>query len=181
MYTSTLNQARNSQWKMKWWHCIIIYVVANGISLIPAGFNGDEAFYNNFLQPSVAPPGWLFAPVWLINNITSLIALYIIVNLPRATPERGSIIMLEAISWILYAAFALFYFGLKSPILGAIDTIIGLTLTIAAFVRCYRVSKKAALLVAPRLAWLLLATYVSVWIALYNGDVLFGTGAWLLR
>lgn len=162
--------------KLKWWHCVIIYVIANGISLIPAGFNGDEAFYNNFLQPAVAPPDWAFAPAWLINNVTSLIALAVVYNLPKSTSGRRSILMLEAVSWVLYAVFTLLYFGLKSPILGAVDTILGLTLTVVSFVRCYGVSKKAAWLIAPRLAWLLLAGFVSVWIALHNSDIFFGTG-----
>ena len=73
---------------MKWWHCVIIYVVANIIAIIPAGFNGDEAFYNSFTQPGVAPPDWLFAPMWLFLNITSLIGLYTVSNLPVHTKKR---------------------------------------------------------------------------------------------
>ncbi len=180
MYTTTVDKQEKGLTTMKWWHCVIIYVVANGISFIPAGFNGDEAFYNNFLQPSIAPPDWAFAPVWFINNVTSLMALYVIVNLPKSTPGRKSIITLEAISWVLYAIFTLLYFGWKSPVLGAIDTVLALVLTLASFVRCYAVSKKAAWLIAPRLAWLMLAAYVSVWIALYNGDAFFGTASSLV-
>ncbi|WP_158859812.1 tryptophan-rich sensory protein [Lunatibacter salilacus] len=76
---------------MKWWHCLIIFVVANIISVVPAGFNGDEAFYNNFLQPDGAPPEWLFPPMWLFLNITSLIGLYTISNLPVITKNRRKI------------------------------------------------------------------------------------------
>ncbi len=179
MYTKTINSSTTRSTKMKWWHCVIIYLVANGISFIPAGFNGDEAFYNNFNQPGIAPPDWLFAPVWFINNVTSLIALYIIVNFSGDMPARKSVITLEAFSWVLYAIFTLLYFGLKSPILGAIDTAIGLILTAISFFHYYSISKRAAWLIAPRFAWLMLATYVSAWVALHNKDTLFNAGAFL--
>ncbi len=165
--------------KMKWWHCLIIYVVANGISLIPAGFNGDEAFYNNFEQPGLAPPDWMFAPVWFINNVTSLIGLYTIVNLPADTHRRSSVIWAEGISWVLYATFAILYFGMKSPVLGAVNTAIGLLLTILSVAWSYRISRKAAWMFAPRLAWLLLATYVSAWIALKNRDIFLEIGPFI--
>lgn len=180
MNTASVNIPRAKQpSRLMWWHCALIYVVANGISFIPAGFNGDEAFYNNFLQPRVAPPDWMFAPVWFINNVTSLIALYIIANLPTNTPRRKVILRLEAATWVLYALFTLLYFGLKSPILGAIDTVFALVLTAVSFFQAYSTSRKAAWLIAPRLAWLLLASYVSLWVALHNKDVFFAAGPFL--
>lgn len=177
MYTATMTQPSVSPSKMKWWHCVIIYLVANGISFIPAGFTGDEVFYNNFNQPAIAPPDWMFAPVWFINNVTSLVALYIIANLPKDTPFRKSVLTFETINWVLYAVFAILYFGLKSPVLGAINTVLGLVCTTVSFFQAYRFSKKAAWLIAPRFAWLLLASYVSVWMALHNADTLLGTSA----
>lgn len=180
MNTATLNMISASQSsRLKWWQCVIIYLVANGISFIPAGFNGDEAFYNNFVQPVVAPLDWMFAPVWFINNVTSLIALYIIANLPTNTKNRKAIIRLEAATWVLYAIFTALYFGLKSPVLGAIDTFIALVLTAISFFITYGTSRKAAWLIAPRLAWLMLASYVSVWVALHNKDVFFIAGPFI--
>ncbi|WP_375448361.1 TspO/MBR family protein [uncultured Fibrella sp.] len=159
----------------RWWHALIIFVVANAISLFPAGFNGDEAFYNQFKQPSIAPPDWLFPPAWLFNNITSLYALAIVANKPVSTPYRRSILWLEAVNWALFAFFTLLYFGLKSPVLGAIDTVLGCTLTGISLWLCFRVDKRAGWGIAPRFAWLLLASYVSVYVALNNSDAFFGT------
>ncbi|NIJ54637.1 tryptophan-rich sensory protein [Dyadobacter arcticus] len=157
----------------------MIFFVANIISFIPAGYNGDEAFYNNFSQPSVAPPDWLFAPMWLFLNITSLIGLYTISNLPANTKNRRSIILLEYIAWILFAIFTFLYFYLKSPILGAVDTLLGLLVVVLVTMMSYPISKKSFWCFLPRLLWLILAGYVSVWVALNNQDIFLSIGPFL--
>lgn len=162
--------------KMKWWHCLIIYTIANIIGFIPAGYNGDEAFYNSFIQPSVAPPDWIFAPMWLFLNITSLVGLYTISNLPIDTKGRKSIIVLEYIAWFLYAIFTFLYFYLKSPILGSIDTFLGLIVAIIVVLMSYKISKRSFWNFIPRLLWLILASYVSIWVALYNRDIFLNIG-----
>lgn len=178
MTTNTRQIKQESTPRFKWWYCVIIYVIANGIGFLPAGFNGNEAFYNNFQQPALAPPDWMFAPAWFINNVTSLVALYIVVNKPVDTPGRKKVISLEVATWILYAVFTSLYFGLKSPVLGAIDTAAGFMLSVMSLVITPRISKKAAWLLVPRVAWLALATYVSIWIAINNKDVFLDSLTW---
>lgn len=165
----------------KWWYAVIIFVVANLLSAAPAGYNGEEAFYNTFSQPVIAPPGWSFAPAWLFNNVTSLYALWRIANRPLITPGRSLFIRLEAINWVLFAIFSLLYFGLKSPVLGATDTVLGLLVTGLSLAISPRIDRVAAWNILPRFLWLLLATYVSVYVAFYNRDVFLGMGPFLGR
>ena len=100
----------------RWWYAVIIFVIANLISALPAGINGDEFFYNSFQQPNVSPPDWSFPPMWLFLNITSLIALYIIANSAKPQPQRQIFLVLETFGWVLFAIFTTLYFGLNSPI-----------------------------------------------------------------
>ena len=153
-----------------WWHAALIGIAANAVSAAPAGYNGDEAFYNDFTKPDVSPPDWSFAPVWLFNNVTSLYAGMRLANLPRATPGRTTSLWLEGIGWGLFASFSPLYFGLKSPVLGAINTLAGLGIGAASLGLASRLDRKAALALSPRVAWLLLATYVSVSVAAINRD-----------
>jgi translocator protein len=154
----------------RWYHCILIYIIANAISLLPAGYNGDEVFYNSFIQPAVAPADWIFAPMWFILNVTSLIGLYFIMNGNYDEAFKKSIYSLEIIGWILYALFSLLYFGLKSPILGALDTALGLIAVVLVCLKTFKSAKVPFYLFLLRLLWLVLATYVSVWVALKNTD-----------
>lgn len=75
MNTATNTPVLKPKAAFPWWYAVIIFVLANAVSILPVGYNGDEVFYNNFQRPSVAPPDWLFAPMWLFLNITSLVAL----------------------------------------------------------------------------------------------------------
>ena len=156
-----------------WWYAVIIFVIANLISALPAGFKGDEIVYNSFQQPNVAPPDWLFPPMWLFLNITSLVALYIVANSPKQQPKKQLFLALEMFGWVLFAIFTTLYFGLNSPILGAIDTVAGLIVAVASLICCYSISRKASILISFRALWLVLASYVSVYVALNNVDPFF--------
>jgi translocator protein len=157
-----------------WWYAVIIFFAANILSILPAGFNGDEAFYNNFKLPVIAPPDWLFAPMWLFLNITSLIALWMVANSPSLIPRHKLFLWLEGVAWVLFAVFNTLYFWMKSPVLGAIDTALGLAVGLASLWVCFGLNKRAALLILPRILWLLLATYVSMFVAFNNVDPFFG-------
>lgn len=156
----------------RWWHALLILLVANVVSALPVGYAGDKIFYNSFARPALSPPDWSFAPVWLALNITSLIALYRIANSP-SSKCRSWFLISETIGWILFAAFTTVYFLLRSPLLGAIDTVLGLAVAFVSVVLAFRIDRTAAFLIGLRVAWLLLASYVSVWIALNNFDQFF--------
>ncbi len=154
------------------WKCVSVFLAANFISVISAGFTGDKAFYDSFRQPAIAPPGWLFAPMWLFLNIMSLIALYRIANLAPSR-NRRIFLMSETLGWVLFAIFATLYFGLRSPILAAVDTVACLGAAMISVIAAWTLDRTASLLVGLRLLWLLLASYVSTQIALTNVDQFF--------
>jgi tryptophan-rich sensory protein len=92
------------------WHAVAIYFLVNGINWVSAGLVGDFEFYNSFVQPSVAPPDWLFAPMWFFLNVTSLWALYRSANTADGN-DKKLFLWLEGIFWALFATFAFMYFG----------------------------------------------------------------------
>lgn len=163
-----------SRRRYRWWHAAAVGALANLCSAIPAGYNGDEEFYARQVTPPGAPPGWVFAPVWAINNILTAYSNLRVANLPHDTPGRRTALASEAVSWGLFASFSGLYFGLRSPILGALDTVAGLAVTSHGVVATSRVDRKAAWLLVPRLLWLAYASYVSTGTALRSPDDLFG-------
>lgn len=156
----------------RWWHAVLVFLVANAVSALPAGYGGDAVFYNDFALPRVAPPDRLFAPVWLSLNVTSLVALALVANSPRR-PARQAFLASEAVNWVLFAAFTTLYFGMGSPVFGAIDTVASLAVSIASLALACRIDRRAASGVLLRVLWLALASYVSVFVALHNPDPLF--------
>ncbi len=152
--------------RYRWWHAAAVGGLANLASALPAGYNGDTDFYERLKTPPGAPPSWVFAPAWAINNILTLASNLRIANLPPSTSRRREALASEAVSWALFASFSSLYFGLRSPTLGAIDTVLGLATTIHGVSVTAKLDTTAAWLLAPRLAWLSYASYVSVGTAL---------------
>ena len=162
------------QRRYRWYHAAAVGLLANAVSILPAGINGDEAFYNDLTTPAGSPPDWLFPPAWAFNNVTTLWANLRVANLPTGTPGRRTALLLEAGSWTAFAIFNTVYFGLRSPGLGAAVTVGGFALTAASFAATWRLDRGAALAIAPRLAWLGYATYVAVGTAVLNPDPVLG-------
>ena len=157
--------------QFSWWHAAAIFVLANLISAVPAGLFGDHSFYNRLRKPPGSPPDWAFAPTWVALNVTSLIALFRVANLASASPERTTFLVSEAIGWVLFALFTSLYFGLKSPMAGAVDTVLGLAAAIVSAWCAAQLDAAAFWLIVPRVLWLLLASYVSVWVAWMNRKI----------
>jgi translocator protein len=156
-----------------WWHGLIIFTIANLVSALPVGYAGDKIFYNNFEQPQISPPDWLFAPMWLFLNITSLMALSIVANFAERSKGRRMFLIFEGIGWVLFAIFTTLYFLMRSPILGAIDTVAGLAVGVASLTYCANISRRATFFILLRVLWLCLASYVSVYVAFHNTDDFF--------
>lgn len=156
--------------RYRWWHAAVVGVLANVASAVPAGYNGDASYYERLPTPPGSPPSWLFAPVWAVNNVLTLWSNLRVANLPADTPGRRAALAAEAGSWVFFSAFTGLYFGLRSPVLGAIDTAAGLAITIPSVALTARLDRRTAWALVPRLIWLAFATYVSVGTALRSPD-----------
>ncbi|MBW4531361.1 MAG: tryptophan-rich sensory protein [Aphanothece saxicola GSE-SYN-MK-01-06B] len=157
--------------RFRWWHGAAILVAANAVSFWPAGVLGDAAFYTSFCLPPYAPPDWLFAPLWLVLNITSLVALGRVANLEIAANRRRQLVLVsEGAGWLLFALFTTLFFWLHSPVLAAVDTVAGLAVAALSVAAAAGLDRPAAGLIGLRLLWLLLASAVAVSVALHNVD-----------
>jgi translocator protein len=172
--TPTSSEApSNDRVSFHWWHALMILAIANVVSALPVGYGGDKIFYNNFIQPQFSPPDWLFAPMWLFLNVTSLIALSLVANAAERSTRRQIFLILEGIGWVLFAIFTTLYFLMHSPILGAVDTVAGLAVGLGSLACCIGIDRRAAVLILLRVLWLAVASYVSVSVALHNADEFF--------
>jgi translocator protein len=95
-------------------------------------------------------------------------------DLTAARSNRRQIfLILEGVGWVLFTIFTTLYFLMRSPILGAVDTVAGLSIGLGSLACCVGIDRRAAFLILLRVLWLCIASYVSVYIALYNGDEFF--------
>jgi tryptophan-rich sensory protein len=149
----------------------------NAISGLSIGRRAeDREFYKAMKLPRYAPPGWLFPPVWAINNAFTLWGNLRLLNQHPGTPGRREMLALQGASWALFSTFAFVYFRKRSPILAATWTASDWVLTTATVAIAAKHGQGDIVKSqATKFAWLSLAVPVSGYQALHNPDPVFAT------
>ena len=139
---------------------LLLVIIA---SLAGAGFEAGEWFHVIMVPPSWTPPYWLFPPVWALVNILMALAAW-------KVWLTGHYSRIQALIWwalllLLNVGWSFLIFGLHRP--GWALPLLGLTIGIAIFcIRAFsRLSRPAALLMTPYLAWItfLLVLNFAIW------------------
>lgn len=130
-----------------------------------------EAFYDQLSQPVWAPPGWLFGPVWTLLYTLMGLAAWLIW---RQHGFRGAAVALSLfIAQLCANAFWSWLFFAWQQGAGALVEIVVLWLLIAATLGAFwRLDRRAALLLAPYLAWVTFATALNYALWRLNPGVL---------
>jgi Tryptophan-rich sensory protein (mitochondrial benzodiazepine receptor homolog) len=119
------------------------------------------SWYRTLTLPSFAPPSWVFAPVWITLYFLMGLALYLILIEGESGIPVTRALTIFAVQLILNTLWSFLFFGLRSPLLGLIGIVIlwfTILLTIGEF---YRISRPAAYLLVPYIAWVTLATALN--------------------
>ena len=123
---------------------------------------GLGAWYSSLARPALAPPNWVFGPVW-----TALFALIgaAVWLVWRRADESPAAVKLAMVVFVVHFAFnlgwSLVFFGMRE--LGAgLAVIAVLWLLILATMWAFdRVDRRAAALLVPYLLWVSFATYLN--------------------
>ncbi|MBC2837845.1 TspO/MBR family protein [Robiginitalea sp. SC105] len=127
-----------------------------------------DTWYPGLAKPTFTPPNSWFGPVWTI--------LYILMGVAAGLVwARGfhhiwvqTALYHFGIQLLLNGTWSLVFFGLRQPA-WALAVIAGLVLVLVLTIRCFRVvSKTAAWLLVPYLAWVLFATLLNLRIVQLN-------------
>lgn len=152
---------------------IMVFIVSVVVSFV-AGAIGSLAtvpnipsWYAALEKPVLNPPNWVFGPVWSTLYLLMGIALALIILEAGRRPKKKAYIWF-GVQLILNALWSLVFFGLHSPWFGVI-IIVALIASIVITIReFYRIKRYSAWLLAPYLAWVCFATYLTVGVALLN-------------
>lgn len=119
-----------------------------------------SVWYYNLTKPPLAPPDWIFPPVWSILYFSMLVALLLYLFKTAQNKKSGYIYFIAQL--FLNLLWAPVFFYLKNMFLALIVIIlldIFVILTIKSF---YKVSKISGLILMPYLLWILFATYLNI-------------------
>lgn len=148
--------------RMKNWVALVLFVaVSQSAGLIGSFFTRPAipGWYSTLVRPEVAPPSWVFAPVWTTLFLLMGIAAFLVWK--SGAPIKRLALTVFGIQLVLNLLWSIVFFGLQS--LGwAFVEILVLWVAIATTIYLFnRASRAAALLLIPYIAWVSFATYLT--------------------
>lgn len=157
-----------------WWQRLIKFVAAVGVCLL-AGVVGGlftspaiPGWYAALNKPAFTPPNWVFAPAWTTLYVLMGLAAFLVWDKGWRRPVVKPALGVFAAQLVLNFLWSVLFFGARSPAAGLVD-IVALWLAIGASIVLFaRVSKAAAALMVPYLAWVTFATALNVAIVALN-------------
>ena len=134
-------------------------VVCFGAATLGAVFMPGD-WYATLKKPSWNPPGWIFGPVWLALYPMMAVAAWLVWKRGGFAGQRRPL-TLFLVQLALNAAWTSLFFGLHWPGV-AFAEIVLLWLAIVATIAAFRlVSRAAAWLLVPYLAWVSFASVLN--------------------
>lgn len=125
-------------------------------------------WYADLNKPFFNPPNWIFGPVWTTLYIMMGISAYLVWQKDINRKAVHIVLACFAVQLFLNAIWTLLFFGLHSPLLGLIDIVLLLNAVIVTIFAFFQISRPAALLLIPYLAWVSFATVLNASIYLLN-------------
>lgn len=130
-----------------------------------------QSFYGEIQQPSWAPPGWVFGPVWTALYAMMGVAAWLVWRRGGFAVQRGPLLLFLA-QLLANALWSWLFFAWRQGLWSVADIVllwVLIAVTIAAF---WRDQKAAAALLAPYLLWVTFAAALNLAIWRMNPGVL---------
>lgn len=142
--------------------CIGAIIVCELAGIVGSVFTAPairSGWYTALIKPELAPPNWVFGPAWTTLYALMGIAVFLVWN--NHSQMRRWAIELFVVQLALNILWSFMFFGLRS-VGGALVEIVFLWLAILVTTIAFsKISKPAAWLLAPYIAWVSFAVYLN--------------------
>jgi len=127
-----------------------------------ASVNAPE-FYGELVQPSWAPPAWLFGPVWTTLFTFMGIAAWLVWRAAPLEATRGAL-GLFLVQLAVNALWSWLFFAWQLGGWAFAEVLLLWVLIVATIVAFWRFSRLAAVLLVPYLGWVSFAAMLNFWL-----------------
>ena len=143
---------------------ILIPLAAGFISSLTTRNNQTEQ-YAEFKQPSFAPPGWLFGPVWTLLYILMGGATYLVWRSGTATTGVKTALIIFFVQLLFNILWTFIFFGLNLRGLAFAEIILLWILILVNIILYWRIKPIAGILLLPYIFWVSFASLLnfSIW------------------
>lgn len=145
-------------------------IICELVGVLGAFFIGPTVttWYDYLQKSTLTPPDSAFGPIWIILYIFMALAGYLVWNEGLKKKEVRQALVFFADQLALNLLWTVIFFGLQRPVAAFVEIIalwIVVLLTIISFAK---VSKAAAWLLIPYIAWITFAGYLNYVICILN-------------
>lgn len=142
---------------------ILAVLVSELAGIIGAVFtvSAIPAWYAALQKPLLAPPNWVFGPVWTGLYLLMGVAAFLVW---RKEPQRPSVrpaLAIFGIQLVLNAVWSVLFFGLRSPAWALAEIVFLWFAILWTMLVFYKISKPAAWLLLPYILWVSFAVYLN--------------------
>ncbi len=131
-------------------------------------FSSVTTWYPLLNKPNFNPPNWIFGPVWTILYALMGMSLFLVWKKELKSNKAKHALQIFFIQLALNFSWSFVFFGLQNP-LSAFVVIIFLWISIVYTIMLFKkISKTAALLLYPYIAWVSFAVLLNLSIVLLN-------------
>lgn len=130
---------------------------------------GPGSWYaESLVKPVLTPPGYLFGIVWTLLYILMGISLYLLLDSGFEKREVRSAVSFFIVQLVLNFSWSALFFGLKSPVAGMLCILALWIFILLTIMKSYTVSRPAAYLLIPYIAWVTFAACLNGMIVILN-------------
>lgn len=148
-------------------HSVLWLIAWIGVSEL-AGIVGSfftasaiPTWYADLEKPSFNPPSWVFGPVWTTLYALMGIAAFLVWQKGTQRKEVKIALSVFGLQLVLNALWSIIFFGLESPGGGLVEIVLLWLAIVATIILFGRISRPAAWLLIPYLAWVSFATCLT--------------------
>jgi len=144
-------------------------VICQLAGIIGSIFTGPsvKTWYPALVKPTFNPPSWVFTPVWTVLYVLMGISLYLVWN-KENSKAKYSALAFFAVQLLLNALWSVLFFGLKSPLYALVEILLLWVAILFTIVKFSSLSKPAAYLLVPYIAWVSFAVVLNFFIFRLN-------------
>jgi translocator protein len=141
----------------------VAIAVCQGAGIIGSIFTvpAIETWYAALVKPSLSPPNWVFAPVWITLYTLMGISLYLVWR--KSTKENCHCFALQLFLFqlSLNVVWSYLFFGLQEPLLALFGIVFLNVVVVLVMWRFWYIQKVAAYLLLPYAVWIAFAMYLN--------------------
>lgn len=140
---------------------VVAAVISVIVSAVGAQLTVIGPWYNNLRFPSWKPPNWAFPVVWTTIFVLITLAAAIMWNSAETETMRRVIILAFAVNAVLNMAWSWFFFTLRRPDWALVEVVVFWVSIVVLIAVAVQVSMTAAVLLAPYLIWVTVASVLN--------------------